>query len=263
MPAANAFGWNNTDVTASYTASDALSGLSSPAGGSYIFSAEGTDQSHTFTVTDKADNTASASITDVKIDKTAPTLSAAVSPNPVVLNGTATATPTASDALSGVQNQSCPSVGSSSVGAKTLTCSATDFAGNTVSVLANYSVVYAWNGFLQPINDTAHQIGMTQSKFKLGQTVPVKFVLRDAAGVSVQQTANPNFLMSSNLGGCQSFVTPEAEETLPHSVLPVFTWDGAQYHFNWSTKGLTGGVYRIYAKLADGNQPWVDMCLTK
>ena len=61
-PAANASGWNNTDVTASYTASDALSGLAadSAATGTFTFTAEGAGQSHTFTVTDLAGNTAQA-----------------------------------------------------------------------------------------------------------------------------------------------------------------------------------------------------------
>ena len=120
-----------------------------------------------------------------------------------------------------------------------------------------------WNGFLQPINDTAHQINATQSKFRLGQTVPVKFVLRDAAGISVQQTPNPSFLRSGNLGACGSLVALEDAETLTPNVVPIYPWDGMQYHYNWSTKGLSSGVYRIYAVLADGTQPWVDICLTK
>ncbi|HVE60143.1 MAG TPA: LamG-like jellyroll fold domain-containing protein [Pyrinomonadaceae bacterium] len=78
-PAANGAGWNNTDVTANYTASDALSGLSvnSPANGSYTFSMEGAAQTHTFTVTDAAGNSASATVQNVNIDKTAPSISCA------------------------------------------------------------------------------------------------------------------------------------------------------------------------------------------
>ena len=45
--------------------------------------------------------------------------------------------------------------------------------------------------------------------------------------------------------------------------LDTYTWDGSQYHYNWSTKGLTAGEYRIYANLADGLKPYVDICLTK
>src|SRR5262249_51986603 len=71
--AANANGWNNADVASSYAASDALSGL--PLGtdsGSFTFTAEGASQSHTFTVTDLAGNSASAAVSDVNIDTTAP-----------------------------------------------------------------------------------------------------------------------------------------------------------------------------------------------
>lgn len=46
--------WNNTDVLASYTAGDSLSGgLDSPASGSFTFSAEAGGNSHTFTLVDK------------------------------------------------------------------------------------------------------------------------------------------------------------------------------------------------------------------
>jgi hypothetical protein len=37
----------------------------------------------------------------------------------------------------------------------------------------------------------------------------------------------------------------------------------ASYHYNWSTKGLTTGEYRMYANLADGTKRYVDICLTK
>jgi hypothetical protein len=43
----------------------------------------------------------------------------------------------------------------------------------------------------------------------------------------------------------------------------VYNWDGNQYHYNWSTKGLTAGEYRIFANLADGTARYVDICLTK
>jgi hypothetical protein len=43
----------------------------------------------------------------------------------------------------------------------------------------------------------------------------------------------------------------------------TYAWDGSQYHYNWSTKGLTAGEYRIYANLADGTKQYVDICLAK
>ncbi len=82
-PDANAFGWNDMDVVASYAASDALAGLAngSPANGSFTFSAEGANQSHTFTVIDLAGNAASASVTGINIDKTAPTVNISADPS--------------------------------------------------------------------------------------------------------------------------------------------------------------------------------------
>src|SRR5262249_33562236 len=74
--AANGFGWNNADVESSYSASDALSGLQSPANGLFTFTSEGAGQSHTFSVADLAGNSASASVNGVNIDKTAPTINA-------------------------------------------------------------------------------------------------------------------------------------------------------------------------------------------
>src|SRR5262249_38515266 len=72
--AANANGWNNTNVHSSFTAGDGLSGLITPASGSFTFTAEGANQSHADTATDKAGNTVAAPIWNVNIDKTAPTL---------------------------------------------------------------------------------------------------------------------------------------------------------------------------------------------
>jgi hypothetical protein len=269
---ANSNGWNNTDVTTQYSASDALSGLVDAPTGDYVFTGEGADQSHTFTVTDKAGNSVSATVGGVNIDKTRPALdptvtpNPSVSPNPVVLNGTATATAKVIDALSGVNNQNCSSVDSSSVGPKTLTCSATDNAGNTETWTAEYSIVYDWRGFLQPINDSAHQTGVGQSRFKLGQTIPAKFVLRDASGTIVQQTGDPVFTRTNRLGDCSfAIVDEEAATNLIPAADSFFKWDGTQYHYNWSTKTVGGaaGVYRVYVTLADRTQHWVDVCLTK
>ncbi len=129
---------------------------------------------------------------------------------------------------------------------------------------AKFTILFGWNGFLQPINDTAHQTGLNESKFKLGQTIPAKFVLKNASGQVVQQTGSPTFSRSDRLGSCDSTAVLDTieEVALPDGV-PVYKWDGAQYHYNWSTKGLTAGEYRIFANLADGTKRYVDICLTK
>jgi hypothetical protein len=129
---------------------------------------------------------------------------------------------------------------------------------------ASLTILYGWGGYLQPINDTAHQTGVAQSKFRLGQTIPAKFVLKDARGAVVQQSGSPTFSRSGNLGSCDAQTEPESiTEVVAPDAGVSYAWDGSQYHYNWSTKGLTAGEYRIYANLADGTKPYVDICLTK
>ena len=103
-PAANTHGWNNTDVTASFTTTDALSGVDTQAAGKTF--GEGANQSVTGTGTDVAGNSASATVSGVNVDKTAPSLSGAPTAQPNGSNGwytsDVTVAWTASDALSGL-----------------------------------------------------------------------------------------------------------------------------------------------------------------
>ena len=112
---ANTHGWNNGDVTVDWACSDSLSGPVD-ASISRTLSDEGASQSTTGTCTDLAGNTASDTQEGINIDLTKPTLSPSVSPNPVVLGGSAVATPGAFDALSGLDTESCGPVDTSSPG---------------------------------------------------------------------------------------------------------------------------------------------------
>src|SRR5690348_10458992 len=72
-PAPNAAGWNNSNVTVSFTCSDALSGVANcPA--PVTVTTEGANQTVSGTAVDAAGNTASTSVA-VSLDKTPPTLS--------------------------------------------------------------------------------------------------------------------------------------------------------------------------------------------
>src|SRR5205085_11277286 len=74
-PAANAAGWNNSDVTVSFTCADALSAVASCAGPTTL-SSDGAAQSVTGTASDNAGNTASATVSGINIDKTPPVITA-------------------------------------------------------------------------------------------------------------------------------------------------------------------------------------------
>jgi hypothetical protein len=131
-PAANANGWNNSDVTVSFSGTDALSGIAS-CSADQVFG-EGADQSASGTCTDKAGNdSAPASISDINVDKTVPTASASAAPGPNANgwnNSAVTVSFSGSDALSDIDfcdaNIDLSSEGAGQVASGTCT----DNAGN-------------------------------------------------------------------------------------------------------------------------------------
>lgn len=136
-PAANAAGWNNGPVTVTWSCTN-----SQTATVTAVLSSDGANQSATGTCIGAIDSslTASDTQTGISIDQTAPTLAPSVSPDPVALNGSATASPNASDSGSGLASASCDPVDTSAYGDFTVSCSATDKAGNTATATASYEV---------------------------------------------------------------------------------------------------------------------------
>ncbi len=137
--APNGNGWNNAAVAVDWTCSDALSGAVSPTA-TVSISAEGANQMADGLCTDLAGNTAGDTQVGINIDTTAPSLSPSVSPNPVLRNSTATASPNASDALSGVDFEACGPVDTSNAGSYSVNCSALDLAGNSANASVSYDV---------------------------------------------------------------------------------------------------------------------------
>ena len=136
-PAANGDGWNKTSTDLTWTAVDAGSGVASgPTPSSSSETANGT-VTRTSSATDRLGNSGNGSLT-VRIDKVAPTITAAQTANP---DGTTTVTFTCTDPNSGnassgiascVADGSSPASSSRTVaGGVTVTGTATDRAGNT------------------------------------------------------------------------------------------------------------------------------------
>ena len=102
------------------------------------------------------------------------------------------------------------------------------------------TVLYAWDGFLQPINDTAHDLGI-MSRFKAGQTIPAKFDLKDANGVTVTQTVNPMFGLALIGAACGTSAPDSIDFPEPPSSVPVYTLNGGHYQYQLEHEERGGG----------------------
>ncbi len=210
--------------------------------------------------------TATAPLT-VMVDKTAPVV-AVTSVAPIYQLATLPTPGCATqDVTSGVAANATPTItggNANGVGTFTVTCAgARDRAGNTGSTTLPFRVVYAFDGFLQPINDTAHQTGLTTSVFKAGSTVPVKLQLKRADGTVVSPTTAPQWLTPTK-GGATSVAVDESSYSGPATTGGSYRWDanGRQLIYNWATpKSGLGYYWRIGATLDDGQTYFVNIGL--
>lgn len=259
-PQPNSAGWNNSNVTVTFSCSDALSGVDNCTA-PIVVSTEGAGQVITGTATDRAGNTATT-YRAINLDKTPPVLTMPVLAPNYLLNSSLTFTFGATDALSSVANMQATFNGTpissgttltlTHLATNTFTLTATDVAGNTATQTATFAVVYNFIGFLPPIPNDGTGL------FKLGSTVPVKFQLTDAKGTLIS-TAIAHLTIQM-ISGNTLLGTP-IDATAPGNadVGDLFRFDGTQYIFNWSTKPLSTGTWQLQARLDDGTVHTVDM----
>lgn len=153
-PAANANGWSTSDVTLTWTCADALSGAISSSVVQTV-TGEGASLGATGVCTDAAGNTASNARTDVRIDRTSPSVTAGAT---CATPGTAPwcrsavrVSAIASDAGSGLTSASpvcrldtvvvtCAGLDVTSAGAHTFTATASDLAGLSTTATKTFSI---------------------------------------------------------------------------------------------------------------------------
>lgn len=229
-PAANGNGWNNSPVSVSFACTDALSGITSCVGDATL-AAAGAWQEAAGIATDQAGNTASATVGGIHIDLTAPVITLSAPAGSYQLGDVVAAAYACADEASGVATctgtvGAGDAIDTTSVGTKSFTVTSTDLAGNASTTTVTYTVAYVFGGFRQPLLPPV-------TAFKSGSTIPVKFLLRNAAGAPVTTAVAT---VSVNGG----------------PALGTATWDGEQYHFNLKTKGLPTGALTIIVKTDDG-----------
>jgi len=180
-PPSNATGWNSSGVTVSFTCSDATSGIASCPNPMSV-STEGANQVVSGTAVDRAGNTASTSVT-LNIDKTPPTLSPTVTPQPNLAGwhkSDATVSFTCTDATSGIAV--CPSpVTVNAEGAnQIISGTATDLAGNSATASLTVSLDKSAPTIATAVNPAPNAAGWHKSD------ATVSFTCTDAtSGIAV------------------------------------------------------------------------------
>ncbi len=262
-------GWYVSDVTVTLTATDAASGVAEI---HYVL--DGVEQvvtanTATFTVSQDGVHSLTYWAKDVagiveaqqgpvsfKIDQTMPVITITGVTEGVKYPACSPPTPSYSvtDAASGLATHSATLEGGNAngVGTFTYTVTATDNAGNTVTETVTYKVVYSFDGFQTPVT--------LSRPFKLGSTIPVKFVLTDGCGAYVSNATAT--LSVVQLSGAEPLGEPiDGTTNVPDSG-NVFRYVLADNHYiyNLSTgDSLSTGTWRVTATLDDGETYSVDI----
>ena len=243
----NANGWYNHDLVIHTDCADGLSGVDQ-CDADELVTGDG-PHSGSHRGQDKAGNSGSSAYA-VKIDKTAPgvTINGVVDGSTSVLGGpTATPSCTASDFGSGL-TAACTGALSggavNGVGNFTYTARATDLAGNSSTKTVHFNVVYRFDGFNSPGNN---------SQQSAGRPITVTFTPKNAAGRAVQ-TASAPVWMTPLKGSSLTLKTA----TFPAGTQGdggTFSFDAKKgaYSFTWNTTtAMAGSWWQIGVRLDDG-----------
>jgi hypothetical protein len=248
---ANKNGWYKTDVVATFTGTDDLSGPTS-ATQTRTTTGEGPAVSvDSPAFTDGAGNTTPEGAKSVtfQIDKTAPS----VSFTSVLADGYFGSTSAApgceasDDGGSGLDGSCIVAGYGQGVGRHFLTATATDLAGNTTTVTQSYEVK-AWTlkGFYQPID-----MNGVLNTVKGGSTVPAKFEV--FAGTT--ELTDPGLMeftaakIQCTPGGSEDAIEVVAtgSTSLRYDVI------AGQFVYNWKTPTGAGNCYKLTMTAKDGS----------
>ena len=210
-----------------------------------------------FFATDNAGRVESAvNLVAFKADATTPTVNIAnpVDGESVPLGKTQKATYKCADKDSGVASCVGPvasgsPIDTSTIGTRAFTVTGTDKAGNVTTVTIHYTVVYTWNGFVQPVSNEADGV---LNLVHAGDLVKLKFGLGSATSLDVLGRGSP----ASVPVACPAW-TPHTVGASPGTPLGLsYGVASPNYAFGWQTDvGWAGTCRRFQLQLNDGTPP--------
>ena len=267
-----ATGWYNAATgrpTVTFTCIDNISGLAAPCPSTVALS-DGANQTVSRSITDKAGNTGSATLTGINVDALPPSITVTAPANVVLgtntgtylLNASLPANYSCFDAVSGLAACQAPvnsgvNFSTSAVGANTFMVTATDKAGNVAGQANIYAVVYKF------------ALNPPKSPANLGSAVPLSWTLMDANNTII--TDMTSLVTISSLfnsgqpanGPCVASLSGTSPTLLYSPATGAAGGSNLRqvsngFQFNWasSTANNTGkGCYTVVIQLRDDTGP--------
>lgn len=207
-PSATAYGWNNTDVVAHFTATDNISGVARISSDITLIN-EGAGQSATATAFDKAGNRSDFTLNGINIDKTLPVVTYSGNAGSYLVDATLKITCSSSDSLSGVASDTCKPITGPAylfpLGINTFSANATDKAGNVGTASTSFVLRVTFNSLKNVVSVVCNNPGVAQS-------LNSKLVAAEASAMRANQKAKEQqlgaFINEVNAQTSKS-ITPE------------------------------------------------------
>jgi hypothetical protein len=156
-------------------------------------------------------------------------------------------TPTATDLVDTSVTVTCAAASGSTfnAGSTSVTCSATDHAGNTSTSSFKVNVSYNFNGFFQPVDN------YIVNTVKAGSAIPVKFSLGGNQGLAIFAANSPASVATAQ---CDGAASDEVEVTVTAGNSSLSYDAGAnQYNYVWKTEKNWIGCRQLRMTLKDGS----------
>jgi large repetitive protein len=185
------------------------------------------------TVKDNATNESAADELTVHVDAADPTFSSCQGGTFLVNSGggTQSVSINASDGESGIDSASqlTKSVDTSSTGTKTVTFTAKDKVGHSITKNCDYTVnTHTFIGFSSPVDNPNYLNVM-----KAGQAVPLKWLLKDASGNPVTNLQSVTVTVKDM--NCSLGATADQVEEFAAGSSSLQNLGGGYYQFNWKS----------------------------
>jgi hypothetical protein len=236
--------WYTTDVNVSWTIIDNESVISGSTGcDSTAITTDSAGVTLSCTATSSGGTTVQTVV--IKRDATAPSVNPVVTSNPVLLQAVASISSNANDAISGLALESCATPTTNSVGSNSVSCTATDNAGNTTSASASYQVIYNFTGFFGPVDNQP-----VFNEVNADRAVPVRFSLAGNQGLNILTPTSQVIACTPNA------VIDRIEQTVNATVSSLsYTASSNTYTYVWKTsKSWAKTCRQLVLTLNDGTQ---------